>query len=153
MPLFKILEEPRFEALKKRLFRLNTDRIAQNTTMEEIRNRFYGEIAGDYLLDSGKGGAKITFTPEDQYPRILSSILKNALIAMTPASPPEEDDPTVFGVRIIEEGKFYMLHFSWDDSGRITKFEMTDFLPYRHNKDNGRKVIGVKETAVTGVDR
>ncbi|MHB8094135.1 MAG: hypothetical protein ACYDH0_04260 [Candidatus Aminicenantales bacterium] len=125
MPLFKILEAPRFEALKKRLFGANMDRNATNTTMEEIRDRFYGEIAGDYILDSEKGGAKITFTPGDQYPRILSAVLKNALIAMTPAPPPEEADPTVFGVRVIEEGRFYMLRFSWDDSGRITKFEMT----------------------------
>jgi hypothetical protein len=154
MLLFKIFEEPRFEALKKRLFGANTDRNVSNTTMEEIRDRFYGEIAGDYLLDSGKGGAKITFTPGDQYPRFLSAILKNGFFALTPDPRPDGEDPTVFSGRVLEEHRWYMLIFFWDETGRITKFEMTDFLPHRYSQDyNGRKVIGVKETAVTGVVR
>ncbi len=154
MPLLKILEEPRFEALKKRLFGANTDRNASNTTMEEIRDRFYGEIAGDYLLDSGKGRAEIIFAPGGQYPKILMPVQKNSFLALTPDPPPEEADPTVFGVRVIEEGRFYTLRFFWDETGRITKFEMVDFLPYRYNQDyNRRKIIGVKETAGTGVVR
>ncbi|MHB8094134.1 MAG: hypothetical protein ACYDH0_04255 [Candidatus Aminicenantales bacterium] len=124
MPLLRILEEPRFEALNKRLFGANTDRNAANTTMEEIRDRFYGEIAGDYLLDSGKGRADIIFTPGEKYPKILVPILEDAFLPLIPNPRPDGEDPTVFGIRV--EDRRYMLRFLWDESGRITKFEMTD---------------------------
>jgi hypothetical protein len=130
MSLFKILEEPRFEALKTRLFGVNTDRNASNTTMEEIRDRFYGEIAGNYVFDSGKGLAQIIFAPGDRYPRILTAILKDAFISLPPDPRVNGADPTIFGVRMMEDGRFYTLRFFWDAAGRIIKFEMANIHQY-----------------------